>query len=202
MSRLTERYSSLRTPPNQQWLAQGLGTIVAVFLAPALFVLFSKAYPCILNADALTCQFSAPSVAAWKAVAVAMTDPTFPVPTSSGIFAIVFGIFGIAMIFIRHYAYRGTWEKYRVYHPNMMCVGLAFTLPQTQYGTAMCIGAIPAYYWAKKRPHHFDIYGYAVAAGLIAGEGIGGVLNAVFQIVGIAGPSPYGSNIACPGDSC
>lgn len=41
----------LRTPPNQQWLAQGLGTIVAVFLAPALFVLFTKAYPCIIYPD-------------------------------------------------------------------------------------------------------------------------------------------------------
>ena len=28
----------LSTSPNQQWLAQGIGTIVAVFLAPALFV--------------------------------------------------------------------------------------------------------------------------------------------------------------------
>lgn len=37
---------------------------------------------------------------------------------------------------------------------------------------------------------------------LIAGEGIGGVINAVFQIAGIAGPDPYGTNIACPGDPC
>ena len=192
----------LRTPPNQQWLAQGLGTICAVVLAPALFVLFAKAYPCILNSEALQCTFSAPSVAAWKAVTVAVTDPTFPVPPSAGIFAIVLSIFGCITIFIRHYAYKGRWEKYRVYHPNMMCIGLAFTLPQTQYGTAMCIGAIPAFYWAKKNPQHFDIYGYAVAAGLIAGEGIGGVLNAIFQIAGIAGPDPYGTNIACPGDSC
>ena len=55
-------------------------------------------------------------------------------PTSSGIFAICFSIFGAGMIFVRHYAYRGTWEKYRVYHPNMMCIGLAFVLPQTYYG--------------------------------------------------------------------
>jgi uncharacterized oligopeptide transporter (OPT) family protein len=61
----------LRTPPNQQWVAQGLGTIVAVFLAPALFMLFSKAYPCIIDLEAETCPFGAPSVAAWRAVAVA-----------------------------------------------------------------------------------------------------------------------------------
>lgn len=63
-----------------------------------------------------------------------------------------------------------------------MCIGLAFTLPQTYYGTAMLIGAIPSYYWAKRNPKSFDILGYAVAAGLIAGEGIGGVINAIFQV--------------------
>jgi uncharacterized oligopeptide transporter (OPT) family protein len=66
----------------------------------------------------------------------------------------------------------------------------------------MCIGAIPAYFWAKRNPAHFDIYGYAVAAGLIAGEGIGGVINAIFQVAGIAGPDPFGTQIACPALSC
>ena len=195
----------LRTAPDQQFLAQGLGTLVAVFLAPALFMLFAKAYPCVITLSddpAFKCPFSAPSVAAWRAVAIAVTDPTFPVPKSSGIFSIIFAIFGVIMIFIRHYAYKGKWEKYRVYHPNMMCVGLAFVLPQTYYGTAMLMGAVPAYFWAKRNPKHFDIYGYAVAAGLIAGEGIGGVINAIFEIAGIAGPVPYGTQIACPAQSC
>lgn len=127
----------LRTPPNQQWIAQGLGTIVAVFLAPALFMLFAKAYPCIIDLELSslpTCQFSGPSIAAWRAVAQAITDPVFPVPTSSGIFSIVFAVFGVIMIFIRHYCYVGKWAKYRIYHPNMMCIGLAFVLPQTYYG--------------------------------------------------------------------
>ncbi|KAK5117447.1 hypothetical protein LTR85_008832 [Meristemomyces frigidus] len=195
----------LRTSPQQQFIAQGLGTIVAVFLAPALFMLFAKAYPCIITLEesaAAKCPFSAPSVSAWRAVAVAITDPTFPVPTSSGIFSIVFAIFGAVMILIRHYAYTGKWAKYRVYHPNMMCIGLAFVLPQTYYGTAMVMGAVPAYFWAKRNPKHFDIYGYAVAAGLIAGEGIGGVINAIFEIAGISGPTPYGTQIACPARSC
>ncbi|KAL1583310.1 hypothetical protein WHR41_08046 [Cladosporium halotolerans] len=169
----------LRTPPDQQWLAQGLGTIIACFLAPALFILFAKAYPCILDAEAETCAFSAPSVAAWRAVAVAVTDPSSP-----------------------QYGYNGSWAKYRKFHPNFMCIGLAFTLIQTYYGTAMCIGAIPAYFWAKRSPKSFDVYGYAVAAGLIAGEGIGGVINAVFQIAGIAGPDPYGSTVGCPAGMC
>ncbi|KAL1634554.1 hypothetical protein SLS56_002247 [Neofusicoccum ribis] len=191
----------LRTPPIQQWIAQGVGTIVAVFLAPGMFVLFATAYPCILDTEAETCAFSAPSVAAWRAVAIAVTDPDFPIPKSSGIFAIIFAILGSAMVLIRHFVWTGKLEWVRAYHPNMMCVALAFVLPQTYYGLAMILGAVPAYLWAKKNPKTFDIYGYAIAAGLIAGEGIGGVVNAIFQIAGISGDF-YGSSVACPGDAC
>jgi OPT family oligopeptide transporter len=191
----------LRTPPVQQWLAQGLGTLVAVFMAPAMFQLFATAYPCILDQNAETCPFAVPSVSAWRATAVAVTDPTFPIPTSSGIFAIVFSIFGAAMVLVRHYVWVGKLEWVKAYHPNMMCIGLAFVLAQTQYGTAMVMGATLAVIWAKKNPAHFDIYGYAVAAGLIAGEGIGGVVNAIFQIAGISGDF-YGSAVGCPGDAC
>ncbi|KAG9979728.1 oligopeptide transporter, partial [Aureobasidium melanogenum] len=60
----------LRTSPFQQWVAQGLGTIVACVLAPAMFMLFSKAYPCIIDIEADKCPFAAPSVGAWRAVAV------------------------------------------------------------------------------------------------------------------------------------
>jgi len=193
----------LRTSPKQQWLAQGIGTIVSVFMAPALFILFTKAYPCVIAADAPPdCAFPGPSIAAWQAVAVAVTEKTFPVPRTSGIFAIVLSVFGAAMVLFRHYFYRGRFEKYRIYHPNMMTIGLAFVLPQTIYGTAMLIGSTVAYVWAKRSPRKFDIYGYAVAAGMIAGEGIGGFINAIFQIANIAGPTPYGTNVACPADAC
>lgn len=125
----------LRTNPKKQWIAQGLGTLVAVFLAPAMFILFVKAYPCIIDVEAENCAFPSPSVAAWRATAVAVTDPEFPIPRSSAIFSIVFAIFGVFMIIVRHYAYRGKWEKYRVYHPNMMvrlvkCIHLVFEQPR------------------------------------------------------------------------
>jgi uncharacterized oligopeptide transporter (OPT) family protein len=187
----------LRTPPKLQWFAQGLGTVVAVFLAPAMFQLFATAYPCIIDANAETCVFAIPSVSAWRATAVAVTDPTFPIPPSSGYFAIAFSIFGSIMVLIRHYVWVGRLEWVKTYHPNMMCIGLAFVLAQTQYGTAMTIGSAFAYVWQRKRPESFDVYGYAIAAGLIAGEGIGGVINAVFQIAGISG-SVYGTQVACP----
>ncbi|KAH0562517.1 hypothetical protein GP486_002792 [Trichoglossum hirsutum] len=191
----------LRTPPKLQWIAQGIGSVVTIFLAPGMFVLFAKAYPCIIDLEATTCAFSAPSVSAWRAVAIAVTDPTFPIPPSSGIFAICFSILGFLVVVFRTFYLTGQRERYRAYVPNMMAVGLAFVLPQTVYGTAMAVGATSARIWAKRNPAGFDKYCYAVAAGLIAGEGIGGVVNAIFQIAGISGDLK-GSNVACPGDSC
>jgi uncharacterized oligopeptide transporter (OPT) family protein len=70
----------------------------------------------------------------------------------------------------------------------------------------MVIGAMWAHIWQKKNPARFELLGFAIAAGLIAGEGIGGVMNAIIQILGVAGSSDkkghpgetIGSNIACP----
>jgi uncharacterized oligopeptide transporter (OPT) family protein len=63
----------------------------------------------------------------------------------------------------------------------------------------MLTGALIAFFWAKKNPVSFDVYCYAIAAGMIAGEGMGGVFNAVLEIAG-AGSSTYGSAVGCPGD--
>jgi uncharacterized oligopeptide transporter (OPT) family protein len=197
----------LRTPPLQQWYAQMIGSFVAVWMAPSMFVLFTKAYPCIVaqedKSKPAKCEFRAPSVAAWRAVALAMTDPTFPVPTSCGIFGIIISIIGIAIVLLRHYL--GTKEstkKFVNYVPNMMIVGLAFLLPQTQYGTAMSMGAIIAHIWRKKNKASFETYCFSVAAGMIAGEGIGGVINALFQVLNIGGSETRGTMIGCPGGSC
>jgi uncharacterized oligopeptide transporter (OPT) family protein len=51
-------------------------------------------------------------------------------------------------------------------------------------GTAMVIGAVIAYLWQKRGPKSYDLLCFAVAAGLIAGEGIGGVFNAILQVAG------------------
>ena len=61
----------------------------------------------------------------------------------------------------------------------------------------MTMGAIAAKIWQKRNPASFEVLAYAIAAGLIAGEGIGGVVNAVLQIAGVAGDK-YGTQAGCP----
>jgi uncharacterized oligopeptide transporter (OPT) family protein len=63
----------------------------------------------------------------------------------------------------------------------------------------MVMGSAAATIWNKRNPKSFEMGGFAIAAGLIAGEGIGGVINAIIQIAGVAG-STYGTNAGCPGE--
>ncbi|KXJ97293.1 OPT oligopeptide transporter protein-domain-containing protein [Microdochium bolleyi] len=191
----------LRTPPKLQWYAQAFGTFIAMFLAPGIFVLFAKAYPCILQKDPDTCPFAVPSVTAWRAVAEAVTLPVIPIPSSSAYFAIALGVWCVIQVYIKRTFLIGEREKYRNWLPNWMAIGVAFVLPATHYSTAMCMGAVISHFWLKKWPQHFELYCYAIAAGMIAGEGLGGVINAALTL-GNVGGSEYGSGIACPAGSC
>jgi OPT family oligopeptide transporter len=191
----------LGTPPVKQWYAQAMGTLISVFLAPGLFVLFTTAYPCILDEDIEKCPFAVPSVAAWAAVAQAVTDPAVHIPWTSGIFSIVIAVVAVSQVIVRHFYLVGKREWVRDYLPNWGAIALSFVLPSPVFTTAALFGAIVAYIWKKWKISSFELYGYAVAAGFIAGEGLGGVIGAVLQIANVAGDR-YGTNVGCPANSC
>ena len=83
----------------------------------------------------------------------------------------------------------------------MMVVSLAFIIPATIYATAMLIGALLSWYWLKVSPRTFEMFGFVVAAGWIAGEGIGGVINAGLQVLGLSG-DVFGTMVGCPANVC
>lgn len=191
----------LGTPPIKQWIAQGLGTTVSIFLAPGVFVLFTTAYPCILDMEAKHCPFAVPSVAAWAAVAQAVTDPAVSIPLTSGIFSIVMGVFCVGQVVFRHFYLVGEREKYREYLPNWGAIALSWVIFPATFATASMFGALVAFFWKKHDIKSFDLYGYAIAAGCIAGEGMGGVIGAVLQIAGVSG-DVLGTAVGCPAETC
>ena len=77
--------------------------------------------------------------------------------------------------------------KYKVWVPNPSAIGLAFVLNATTYSSAMAIGATAAYFWKKRKPQHYEAVAFALAAGMLVGEGLGGVMQAILTIAG-AGP--------------
>lgn len=207
----------LQTPPHLQYIAQLIGTLIAAFTAPAVFVLFTSAYPCILsiadnaavaanndtNPDTRTCEFTGPSIAAWRAVAIAATTPssTSPIPSTSIRFSIVFAALASAMVLVRNFLWVGKLHSIRAWQPNMMILAMAFTLPSPQYGLAMLIGAAGAAVWRAKGGEGFERLGFSVAAGLVAGEGIGGTINGILSISGLK-HNMWSTNIGCPAGQC
>jgi uncharacterized oligopeptide transporter (OPT) family protein len=184
--------------PVVQFVAQGIGAICSIFLSVGLFVLFTTAYPCIIDIEAETCQFAAPSVGAWRAVAIAVTsEHGLPIPRSSWITAVCLGALSSIVIIVRH-----NWipRKYWTYVPNMNAIGLGFVIFQVQYGIAMAISAVAFHFYKKRNPAGYDLYAFSIAAGMMAGEGLGGTLGALFTVVGIDG-SIYGTSIGCPAES-
>ncbi|KAF6830584.1 metal-nicotianamine transporter YSL7 [Colletotrichum plurivorum] len=192
----------LGTPPNKQFIAQGLGTIVSVFLAPGLFVLFTTAYPCITDSSIEHCPFGVPSVAAWQAVARVVTEPNVSIPLSSGIFAIVLGLVSILQVIFRHYYLTGSREKYQEYLPNWGAIALSFVIPGPVFVNAAFLGAIIAFIWRRYNNASFEVYGYAIAAGMIAGEGMGGVIGAALTLGNVSGDRFGTKGLACPMNSC
>ncbi|CAH0054458.1 unnamed protein product [Clonostachys solani] len=164
----------LGTPARAQWHAQMLGTLFAVFLSPALFMLFSKAFPCIIDASATTCQFALPSVTAWRVVTQAILAPEFPIAQSSWIFSVVFSVAGMALVVLKRYFMQTPkLKRWEAFVPNMSLVGLAMTIPGSAMTTTVAIGSVLSWVWQKCWPKSYARFGYAVASGGIAGEGIG-----------------------------
>ncbi|KOS18185.1 Metal-nicotianamine transporter YSL2 [Escovopsis weberi] len=189
----------LRTPPHLQFYAQAAGAVVSVFLAPGIFVLFMSAYPCVFDENAQSCPFAAPSVVAWQAVAQAVTLPELPIPWSCGAFTIAVGIFCALQAIFKNFYLVGPREKYRIWLPNWMSIGVAWVLgPDSGFANAILFGSITAWWWRKYFPQHFEMYAYAIAAGLIAGEGLAGVVNAALTLGGVDG-TVKGTMIALPG---
>ena len=184
----------LRAAPKAQFWAQVLGSIIGIWLSVGLFVLFAEAYPCIIDLN-IDCEaFGMPAVAAWRSVAIAVTSPTLPIHPTSAYTAIAFGIVSVLTVLLK---YTVVPQRYHVWVPNWNAIGLGFVIPQVYYPLAMVIGAHVAYWWAAKRPKSWEIWGFALSAGFVAGEGMAGVLTALLTIVKVDG-SVYGSAVACP----
>ncbi|KAI9357313.1 OPT oligopeptide transporter protein-domain-containing protein [Zopfochytrium polystomum] len=187
----------LRASPRSQFLAQAVGSLVAVFISVGLFVLFGVAYPCILtgptaavsssNGTAIAapaeCPFAAPAVASWTAVSVALTaGVSKTIPITAAYAALSALLLSIVFTIIK---YLVVPARYRGYLPNLNALGIAMVNPQPHIGISLAIGAIANAAWKAHHPHHWEKYAFAVASGLIAGEGIAGIVEAVYALAGL-----------------
>lgn len=140
----------LRASPRVQFYAQCCGAVVSIFMSVGIYVLFSTAYPCINDLSLQdNCQFAVPDVGAWRAISIAVSSPSLPIPPSSGYTSIGLGVLAILLTIIK---YRFVKPENWHWIPNPNAVGIAFILNTTTYPAAMATGATIVYLWRKKHP--------------------------------------------------
>ena len=70
----------------------------------------------------------------------------------------------------------------RPYLPSGLAFGIAFIVP-AYYAVAMFIGSMVLVVWQKTRPDSAKKLSFAVASGLVAGEGLMGVVTSIVDFI-------------------
>lgn len=163
----------LGASPRNQFLAQLVGIAAGVVAVVPIYFLFDHAY------EIGTGRLPAPAAHAWKAVAEVMSKGFDSLPMHAE-WAIVAGlVFGASLPLIRKLA-----PRLAPFTPSGMAVGIAFIV-HAYYSMIMFAGAMVYVAWKANNPESAKRFAFAVACGLIAGEGLMGVAKAVMTILGV-----------------
>ncbi|KAG0208267.1 hypothetical protein BGX33_006367 [Mortierella sp. NVP41] len=124
----------LGASPRSQFLAQCVGSVFAIAAAVPLFILYTEAYHCIVDASIKKCEFGLVSVVTWQKVCELLTTGG-TVPKGSVITACIFAVLAIVNIIVR---IKLVPQKFRPYWINLNAVGLGLINPSP--ALAMAIG--------------------------------------------------------------
>ncbi|KAF8930577.1 OPT oligopeptide transporter protein-domain-containing protein [Dissophora ornata] len=169
------------TSPRAMLGAQLTGSVFAIGIAIPLFILYTTAYPCVLDASVAECQFAVPAVVAWENVCKILTGDG-KIPFESMIVALVCCVLAIINVVIRVKFLPDAWKPYWI---NLNAVGLGFINPSPTIAVSMVVGWTAGQIWKRTSIQTHERLMYSVSAGLIAGVGIAGLINAAFTIGGI-----------------
>ncbi|MAC19269.1 MAG: hypothetical protein CMJ23_06235 [Phycisphaerae bacterium] len=164
----------LGASPRKQILAQLAGITCGIPICAAVYKLFDSQYE--IGVDE---SFPAPAANAWKAMAELLSGGFDQLPTHAG-WAIAGGaLFGVLLPVLRK-----TVKPIAPFVPSSLAMGIAFLVP-AYYSVAMFLGSMILVFWRKLSPASAAALAIAVASGLIAGEGLTGVLAAIESLIGM-----------------
>lgn len=165
----------LGASPRKQLIAQMLGISAGILVCVPIYVLFDSVYTIGIDPEV-----PAPAAHAWKAMAEVLSVGFEALPQHATSAVIGGLVFGAIMPIIR----RSLPESVATYVPSGLAVGIAFIVP-AYYSVAMFLGAMLYQLWMAVDRNGATALGFAVASGLIAGEGLMGVGNAILELFGV-----------------
>lgn len=127
----------------------------------------------------LTEEWPAPAVATWKAVAEVLAQGLDTIPGGAGPAVVASIVIGILLATLEAVVP----AKYRLVVPSASSLGFAFIIPPF-ISLAMFLGAMARVVAEQIRPRWSAKYVIVIAAGLVAGESLAGILSAVASFFG------------------
>jgi putative OPT family oligopeptide transporter len=176
----------LGASPRKQIVAQLCGVTAGIFICVPTYILFDQAFD-IGGTGKLSASgeplrvMPAPAAHAWKGMAEVLSKGLDALPDGA-LWAVVAGLIVGAVIPLLKKAFDNP-----VWLPSGLAMGVAFIVP-AYYSIAMFLGMVAYQVWMAADRKSATALGFAVASGLIAGEGLMGVGTAVLQVLGIDGP--------------
>lgn len=161
--------------PRRQFVAQMMGIIPGTLATVTGFYLLVPDATALLGTDGAAPQFPAPAAQAWRAVAEVFAlglDNMHPMHKSAMFWGLSVGV--ILVLAER------ALPKWKTWIPSATGLGLGLILP-FQYPLSMLVGAAAVALWKWRSPQSCEEYMVPVAAGVIAGVSIVGVLVATLN---------------------
>jgi len=162
----------LGASPRKQFLAQLVGICAGVVLVVPVYYLFTAGYE--LGGEKLP----APAAFAWKAMAELLTKGFGALPTMAVEASALGAMLGIVLSILQRV------DRIKGYVPSGLAMGIAFIIP-AYYSFVMFYGVAAWWIWKRKSPTQVERFNFALASGLVAGEGLMGIVNAALTIFGI-----------------
>lgn len=162
----------LGAAPRKQFIAQLCGICVGILFTVPVYFVFTKAY------DLGSEQLPAPAAMAWKAMAEVLNEGFGALPPMAEESILIAGIIGLVIAGLRQI------KSIANFVPSGLAMGIAFIVP-AYYSLVMFYGLVVWLIWKAIAPSAAQKYNFALASGLIAGEGLMGIVNAGLKIVGI-----------------
>ena len=156
----------------KQFIGQLFGICTGIVCVVPVYYIFSKAYKIGEG------QMPAPAAHAWKAMAELLSKGFDALPQYS-IYAVI-----VAAALGTLFAILQKSKSLKSYVPSGLAMGIAFIIP-AYYSFVMLYGLIIWLIWKKISPDSNEKMTFSLASGLIAGEGLMGIVNAVLTILGV-----------------
>jgi uncharacterized oligopeptide transporter (OPT) family protein len=160
--------------PRKQILAQFVGIAAGILVVVPIYALFNQVHD-IGGAES---DYPAPAAHAWRAMAEVLGQGFDALPKHAEIAALAGLAFGALMPVLRRFA--GPYGKFV---PSGLAFGIAFIVP-AKYPVAMFLGSMILVAWRKLSPATCAALVFAVASGLIAGDGVTNVFTALLELIG------------------